>query len=59
MRRLFAGVMDARKHNDESVEAGRDYVEAYVQYVHFLENLHNVLTGARSPDEHGKPPTKE
>ncbi len=36
----FAKVMEKRKHADESVAAGREYVEAYVDYVHYVENLH-------------------
>ncbi len=36
----FGVVLEARKHADESVEAGRAYVAAYVEYVHFVERLH-------------------
>jgi len=28
--------MEAKTHKDESMESGRDYVEAYVVYVHFV-----------------------
>lgn len=33
-----------RKHKDESVEAGREYVEAYVEYVHYVEGIHNAIS---------------
>ena len=36
--------MEAKTHKDESIEAGREYVEAYVVYVHFVEGLHNIIT---------------
>lgn len=45
IRRRFARVVDARKHADESVAAGREFVEAYVEYVHYVENLHLIATG--------------
>jgi hypothetical protein len=45
IRRRFARVVEARKHADESVAAGREFVEAYVEYVHYVENLHLIATG--------------
>jgi hypothetical protein len=39
LRERHARVIEARRHADESVEAGRKYVEAYVEYVHFVEAL--------------------
>lgn len=39
----FNHAVETRKHKDESVEAGREYVEAYVQYVHYVEGIHNTL----------------
>ena len=39
----FKHLMDARKHKDESIEAGRKYVEAYVRFVHYVEELHNII----------------
>ena len=38
------------KHADESVEAGREYVEAYIEYVHYVERLHGDIL--RSGGEH-------
>lgn len=35
-----------RPHADHSVEAGRAYVEAYVDYVHFAERLATLATGS-------------
>ncbi len=39
----FNHALDLGTHQDESVEAGRDFVEAYVTYVHFVEGLHHYL----------------
>ncbi|WP_372795927.1 DUF6448 family protein [Pontiella sp.] len=44
--------LEARKHKDESVEAGREYVEAYVIYMHYVEGLHNAILSAGG-HEHG------
>jgi hypothetical protein len=41
----FNRVVETRKHKDESVEAGREYVEAYVQYVHYVEGIHGAVAG--------------
>ncbi len=48
----FEKVMEAKKHMNDSVEAGREYVEAYVIFVHFVENL-ALTTGAS--EHHGEP----
>jgi len=36
---------ELKKHKDESVEAGRAYVEAYVEYVHYVEGIHTAVVG--------------
>ena len=40
----FNRVMATIKHKDESVEAGREYVEAYVDFIHYVEKLYNVAS---------------
>lgn len=35
----FARAAEAKKHADESVEQGRAYVAAYVEYVHYVEGV--------------------
>lgn len=50
LRDRFARVAEARKHAAESVEAGREYVEAYVAYVHYVEGLAHLVHGGV---EHG------
>ena len=40
---LFEEAIEARKHKDESVSAGRKWVNAYVKYVIYLEGLHHSI----------------
>jgi Family of unknown function (DUF6448) len=48
----FTEALEKRKHVDESVEAGREYVEAYVQYVHYVEGIHAAITS--KGEHHGE-----
>jgi hypothetical protein len=43
IRRRFEAAAEARNHAGESVAAGRDYVEAYVEYVHFVESVVRIV----------------
>lgn len=45
VKERFERAFELKKHKDESVEAGREYVEAYVEYVHYVEGLHNMIVG--------------
>lgn len=44
----FSAVREAVRHKNESVEAGRRYVEAYVTFVHFVEQMHALAAGGGS-----------
>ena len=46
MHQRFDRVVKTRKEIDHSVEAGRQYVEAYVEFVHYVERLHNDALGS-------------
>jgi hypothetical protein len=37
-----------KAHAEESPEAGRAFVSAYVDYVHFVEGVHGFLAGGES-----------
>jgi hypothetical protein len=41
----FTRVAELKKHANDSVTAGREYVEAYVEYMHYVENLLQVAGG--------------
>lgn len=43
IKERFNKVLDAKKHADESVEAGREFVEAYVIYTHYVEGIHAAI----------------
>lgn len=42
------------KHKDESVEQGREFVEAYVAFTHYVERIHLDATAKGAHDEHSK-----
>jgi len=48
----FRHALEARRHAEESVERGREYVEAYVDLTHYVERLHQA---ALSPAGHSEP----
>lgn len=48
IKEKFARVLEASKNKDKSVEAGREFVEAYVTYVHYVEGVHTVIASSGS-----------
>ena len=51
LRERHARVVEARRHADHDVEAGRRYVEAYVDYVHYVEAVQQLTAkGGHSVD---------
>jgi hypothetical protein len=51
VRERFARALAAKKHAGESVAAGREYVEAYVTYVHYVEG---VVQAVHAEAHHGE-----
>lgn len=45
VKERFDRVLAKKKHKDDSVEAGREYVEAYVEYLHHVEGIHKTIAG--------------
>ena len=45
LRRRFERTLKRKKHADESVEAGREFVESYVEFVHYAQRLHEAAEG--------------
>jgi hypothetical protein len=39
----FTKTMEKKQTADKSVEDGREYVKAYVEYVHFIEQIHLLV----------------
>ena len=52
LRERFDALQKAAEHKDESVEAGRAYVAAYVKFIHYAEGLGDAAEGAQA---HGSP----
>jgi hypothetical protein len=46
IRERFNHALEKKKAKDKNVEAGREYVEAYVEFVHYVERLDQDATGA-------------
>ncbi len=61
MHERFDRVVKTRKEMDHNVDAGREYVEAYVEFVHYVERLHNDALGAAAhgADSAVSPPSVE
>ena len=45
IRQRYETVAEALKHKDESVQKGREYVAAYVEYTHYVERLQKDAEG--------------
>ena len=52
IRERFQKVTAAKKFDGEDVKAGREYVKVYVEFVHYVEGLHESVQG--SGDEHSE-----
>ncbi|MCK9454117.1 MAG: DUF6448 family protein [Sulfurimonas sp.] len=53
IKKRFKEAKEQKVHKDKSVKDGREYVESYVQYVHFVEGIHNMVAGNGGHD-HGQ-----
>ncbi|MFG6158810.1 DUF6448 family protein [Halomonas sp. 1390] len=47
-RSAFEATLAAKQRADDSPELGREFVEDYVNYVHYLEEVHSVIAGNAS-----------
>jgi len=58
IRKKFTKVLEAKKNKDKSVEAGREFVEAYVTYMHYVEGIHTAImsTGGHHAEAGGGTP---
>ena len=52
IRQRFLRAQEASKHADQNVEAGRKFVAAYVEFIHYVERMHQALKGPASHAEH-------
>ncbi len=49
VRERFARANEAKEHANHNTEAGREFVAAYVVFVHYVEGLHGTIAG---PGDH-------
>ncbi len=52
IRERFQHAIETQKHANDSVAAGREFVEAYVIFTHYAEGLHAIIKGSGS--HHGE-----
>jgi hypothetical protein len=43
VQKWFDAAMQAKKHKDDSLDAGREWVDAYVKYVVYVHGLHTAI----------------
>jgi len=53
IKERFDVALQKRKHADESVVKGREYVKAYVTYMHFVEAVHVLVSRGAMHDHSG------
>jgi hypothetical protein len=58
IRHRFTETREKKKHADESVAAGREFVEAYVEFTHYVERLHADATGPAGHSAHAEKPAE-
>lgn len=58
IREHFDRTKKLKKHVGESVEAGREYAEAYVKYVHYVEKLYDDATAKTAHHGHDESAVK-
>lgn len=52
LRKRFREVIEAKKHADESVEAGRHFVRVYAEFVHYVDEVHRSAIALHEPPVH-------
>ena len=57
IRKRFVHAVETKKDADASVDAGRKFVEAYVEFVHYVKRLHQdaVTNAAQHGETEGEP----
>ena len=52
LRRRFLRALEKKKHAGESLETGREFVQAYVELMHYIESIHPDHSLAAEPSRH-------
>ena len=56
IRERYGLAVERRSHAEDSVEAGREYVDAYVTFIHFVERLQEDLAQPAAHSGHAEVP---
>jgi len=56
IQKRFDEALAKKKYAEESVEAGREFIEAYVEFVHYVERLYEIAAGKSSGHAHAETP---
>ena len=48
----FRHALEKKRSADESPEKGREFVEAYIAFVHTVEGIHELVMGGHAHGEH-------
>ena len=56
IRQRFHKALERKKHAEDSVAAGREFVEAYVEFTHYVERLHLDAAGHAAHSGHSAEP---
>jgi len=59
IRKRFAETVKAKEHAGHTVEMGRRFVAAYVEFVHYVERLHQDAAASAAHHEHAAQPAAE
>ncbi len=52
IRKRFQHARETQNHADDSIAAGREFVESYVIFTHYIEGLHGLIKGGAA--HHGE-----
>jgi hypothetical protein len=52
VRHRFERAEAAAREQDKDVASGREYVEAYVEFTHYVEQLHSAIEAAGAAEHH-------
>ncbi len=57
IKERFVKAADAAKRKDTSVDAGREFVAAYVAYMHYVEGVHTAIASSAAHQHDASPPS--
>jgi hypothetical protein len=53
IKERFSKALETRKNANKNVDAGREFVEAYVNYVHYVEGIHTAIMSKGEQHDEG------